>query len=300
MLGRALKSLFALNSPAGYTFDIIVVDDCSSDGTPSVIEQLRDECSDSSIRYVRHAVNRGVAAARNTCIQNSRGAWIAFFDDDEIADPNWLVELIRTATETGAECVGGPCVPLLPEESWPVSLRRSFGENPVMLRPARRFELDPRHRPNAVPKAIGTGNVLIQFAVFERVGLFDERRRRGEDMHFFLRAHQSGVRFAVAPGAIIYHMVPAERSEPDHLLSAAGRGGAVRAEVDIEVLGRVHTIGIAALRIARVAAWTIPSLVVHSLRRDQPQVLGKRCSLRYDFGYCEVLACILRASFSTH
>ena len=65
-------------------YEIIVVDDGSTDGTRDVLEPYRDR-----IRYM-YQDNKGVSAARNTGIQESRGEWIAFLDSDDEWLPNKL------------------------------------------------------------------------------------------------------------------------------------------------------------------------------------------------------------------
>jgi glycosyltransferase involved in cell wall biosynthesis len=65
-------------------FEIIVVDDASSDHTAEVAYMFADQ----RIKYIRHDANLGVAAARNTGIVNSRARYIAFLDDDD----EWLPE----------------------------------------------------------------------------------------------------------------------------------------------------------------------------------------------------------------
>ncbi len=63
-------------------FEIIIVDDGSKDNTEEVIKNI----DDNRIRYIKHNINRGSSAARNTGIENSKGKYIAFLDSDVI----WL------------------------------------------------------------------------------------------------------------------------------------------------------------------------------------------------------------------
>src|ERR1035437_1804267 len=113
MLKDALNSLVGLHTASEFTYDIVVVDDGSTDDTPAVVHAIMTS-SDAEIRYFRHDVNRGIAAARNTCVREARGEWLAFFDDDEIADHNWLSNLVTTGRTSGADCVGGPYLVRLP------------------------------------------------------------------------------------------------------------------------------------------------------------------------------------------
>ena len=81
----------AINSVLAQTFEdyeVIIVDDCSTDHTPRVIQEF----ADPHIRSFRHEVNQGAAAARNTGIAKARGEYIAFLDDDDECTPNRLAD----------------------------------------------------------------------------------------------------------------------------------------------------------------------------------------------------------------
>lgn len=67
-------------------FEIIVVDDCSTDNTEAVVLQLKKQWPLADIRYIKHDVNKGEAGARNTGIENAKGDYVAFLDSDD----EWL------------------------------------------------------------------------------------------------------------------------------------------------------------------------------------------------------------------
>ncbi len=75
MICRALRSVLA---DPREDLEVIVVDDCSSDGTAAAVEAI----GDGRVRLLRHPVNRGVCAARNTAIDAARGAWFVMLDSD--------------------------------------------------------------------------------------------------------------------------------------------------------------------------------------------------------------------------
>ena len=72
-------------------FEIIIVDDASTDNTREVVESLNDQ----RIRYIRHENKRGAAAARNTGITSASGKYIAFQDSDD----KWLPEKLGRQVE---------------------------------------------------------------------------------------------------------------------------------------------------------------------------------------------------------
>ena len=87
ILSRAVRSVL---SQTFTDYEIIIVDDCSTDDTQEVIGRFKD----SRIRSFRHKRNRGASAARNTGIDNARGEYIAFLDDDDECTPNRLADSV--------------------------------------------------------------------------------------------------------------------------------------------------------------------------------------------------------------
>ena len=108
MLRAALESLTRLRTQPEFDYEVLVVDDGSTDETARVVQSVMDT-SVVDIRYLRQE-NRGIAGARNTGVFHARGSWVAFFDDDQLAEPDWLVHLLAAASSSGADCVGGPAL----------------------------------------------------------------------------------------------------------------------------------------------------------------------------------------------
>ncbi len=95
-LSRALKSILAQTYR---NFRVVVIDDSSRDDTPQVVESFADE----RIRYIRHEVAGGPAAARNAGIKASDGKYVTFLDDDDQFLPNKIsnqVEAFQHAVAT--------------------------------------------------------------------------------------------------------------------------------------------------------------------------------------------------------
>ena len=94
----------ALESVLGQTWrdlEVLVVDDGSEDDTRQAVEAI----GDPRVRYIRHPQRRGACAARNTGIENARGAYIAFQDSDDVWLPDKLTVQMRRLEESGADVV---------------------------------------------------------------------------------------------------------------------------------------------------------------------------------------------------
>lgn len=99
-------------------FEILVIDDASTDNTSDVLASY----SDLRVRSVHHCSNSGPGAARNTGLRQARGRWVAFSDADDAWMPTRLEKLVGLAKEhPGAfvadlliECVVGPQGQLVP------------------------------------------------------------------------------------------------------------------------------------------------------------------------------------------
>ena len=79
--------------------ELIIVDDCSTDNTSTLIQEI----ADSRVRYIRLQHNQGACVARNTGIENARGEYIAFQDSDDVWLPDKLKKQMSVMEETGAE-----------------------------------------------------------------------------------------------------------------------------------------------------------------------------------------------------
>ena len=93
MVARAIQSVL---SQTYQDFEIIVVDDASTDNTQEVVKEFMFR--DKRVRYIKHEKNKGGSAARNTGIKNAQGEYIGFLDSDDEWLPTKLekqIELFR-------------------------------------------------------------------------------------------------------------------------------------------------------------------------------------------------------------
>ncbi|MBQ6052019.1 MAG: glycosyltransferase family 2 protein [Clostridia bacterium] len=84
-----------LNSVLSQTYrnwELLIVDDCSTDNTDEVVQQF---LSDQRIRYIKNEQNSGAAVSRNRALREAKGKWIAFLDSDDLWIPEKLERQIQ-------------------------------------------------------------------------------------------------------------------------------------------------------------------------------------------------------------
>jgi GT2 family glycosyltransferase len=276
MLAEALESLLRQDPGRGCVLELLVVDNASTDSTRAVVEAIAAR-SEIPVRYVCERA-RGVAHARARGVRESTAEWIAFFDDDQIADGRWLGELVAAARESGARCVGGGVALALEDGAsarLPAFCRGLLGETPG-------GEPGGPYRRRRLP---GTGNVLVHRSVFEAVGPFDAALDQGEDAEFFRRVRRAGFSMWYAPGARIVHRAPASRTTGEHLAWLARRHGAAYATIDAKEAGRGRLVRNALLRAGQALVLTVPALLRARARRDGARLLEVQCRLARAVGY---------------
>ena len=103
---RCSRSLFEQSYP---NLEYVFVDDCSPDRSLEVLRRVMDDYPErkDAVRIVSHAVNRGVAAARNTSLDHSSGAFVFFLDSDDWLDKDAILSLMRQQSKTDADLVWG-------------------------------------------------------------------------------------------------------------------------------------------------------------------------------------------------
>lgn len=186
LLRRAILSCLAQSFA---DFEIIVVDDGSTDGTARMIKEV----SDSRIRYV-YQENAGAARARNHGADISRGRYIAFLDSDDEFLPGKLAAFhaaIEAAGREGTE---------LSELAWyaPLYFHRSVGNRSV--KPERAIAFD---EPVGDYLFVGggimqTSTLVIPRELFLRVG-FNQKLRNLQDLDLCLRLEAAGAHFRMLP-----------------------------------------------------------------------------------------------------
>jgi glycosyltransferase involved in cell wall biosynthesis len=170
-------------------FEVIVIDDASSDDTPAVLQREVDR-GELALTVVRQAVGGGPARARNTGWRRAGAPVVAFTDDDCVPTPGWLEALLAAGGGRTDVVVQGATQP----------------------NPAELDGLDAYAKTVRVSQAtphFETCNVAYPRAVLERLEGFDETypAPAGEDSDLGWRAMHEGTTHLFAPDALVHHAV---------------------------------------------------------------------------------------------
>jgi glycosyltransferase involved in cell wall biosynthesis len=101
------RCMEALASQSHGSYEVIVVDDGSTDDTPDFVQRFCTEHPELNIRYLRSDVHVGANPSRNLGVREARGEFVAFTDSDCIAEPDWLERLLRGFVGDGVGAVVG-------------------------------------------------------------------------------------------------------------------------------------------------------------------------------------------------
>ncbi len=100
---QSLRSLFSQSMCDGVEF--VLVNDCTPDGSMDVARSVIAEFSALNVKIIEHAENRGVAATRQSGVENASGEYVIHFDPDDLCEPKMLEELYDCAMSSGADVV---------------------------------------------------------------------------------------------------------------------------------------------------------------------------------------------------
>lgn len=212
-LSATLVSVAGQVLPSGFSTRVIVAD---NDKDPSRQAGIEGEAKSLGLelRYV-HAPARNISIARNACLDAASTEWIAFIDDDEQAETDWIASLL--AARDGADIVFGVSQARYRDAAYPSWIvAGDFHSN--------------RLQGNDAAWNGYTANVLLNrsFVARHRVRFeLSLGQVGGEDTMLFYQCHQAGARFAYAPQAVVYEDTPASRATLSWLLKRRYRAGQV-------------------------------------------------------------------------
>lgn len=198
-------------------WEIILVDNNSTDNTPAECQRFAAECHPSNYRYIVER-QQGLSYARNRGIAEAKGDWLVFLDDDAMVGPDYvanLLALLRDNPTAGA--FGGQITPFFEDAAPKWMSRWTMGfvsaidmGNRVCLFPKGKFPIG--------------ANMGISRRTVEQVGVFNTALGRnkenllgGEEKDIFLRIQALGIPIYYFPNIGVRHCIPARRTTKDFI-----------------------------------------------------------------------------------
>ena len=219
-LERLLVSLSKQATRTSFKYSIVAVDNDRLQSAMCIVSSFRGKYP-VDILYINER-EKNIALARNLAVRNAKGNYLAFIDDDEVAEEDWLLKMHSSCKKYNADGVLGPVKPRYAIEppGWilkgRLNDRREFKTGEILQNPR-----DTR-----------TGNVLFKAKIFEGTeNPFDPQygRTGGEDTDFFRRMMGKGHVFVWCNEAPVYENVPPERMKRSYFIKRALLRGVVSA-----------------------------------------------------------------------
>lgn len=260
---EVLDHLRAQEEVGNVQWEVLVVDNNSTDATEAVVREHQEDWErDAQLRYAFEE-RQGKSYALQTAVEEARGTWIAFLDDDNLPAPDWVAAAYRFAgSHPRAGAFGGQIHGQFEEEP-----PTSFGlVKPLFALNERTEEICYSAGDRLEFTAPGAGLVVRRKAWTESVpetGLElkgptgDSRGTLGEEFELQWRLYQNGWEIWHNPSMHLGHRIPSERLEEEYLEDFFRAIG----------LSRYHT------RMMRFEPWQRPFAVVGYLASDVGKLL---------------------------
>ena len=200
---RLIKSVLA--STYKSRFEIIVVDDASTDGT---YKEIQETFSENNVKIIRCHEEKLVAECRNIGLENSKGEFVFFIDDDVVVDQTTLSELVSFMQHNEKVGVAGPIVLYLnmPNVIWSAGIKENLwttlgkfiGQNEIYGKFKHPIICD------AIPTAFMVRRSIAIKLRFNSI-LFPIQF---EEIDFCIRVNRAGYKITVIPWARVWHERP--------------------------------------------------------------------------------------------
>ena len=215
-LPQVLDSLKMQQGIAGLEWEIIVVDNNSRDDTRTTIEGIQSSWNaPMSLRY-EFEPRQGAAYARWRGMDSARGELVAFLDDDNLVNQDWIKEAVRFADAHRETAAFGGCIEPRYEHAPPEGIQ---AVEPLLA--VCRTGFDHAYT-NMMPPSAG---LVVRAEIWRRFvprepffgGRTGDSLIAGEDVEALLCMHHAGGSIWHNPRMQLTHLIPSSRLQPDYL-----------------------------------------------------------------------------------
>ena len=224
-MAQTLNSLIAQDLQPDL-FEIIVIDNGPSSESLRIVSDIRKKSRHRVLYAIEN--NQGLSCARNRGILLSKGKVVAFLDDDEVVNNDWLTQMLSIYhTDAKIGCVGGKIIPVFPNNEFPLwyspDIKGFFGgvDNG-----------DEPHEIDFQAEYLGGGNISFKRHLFSDLGMFRTdlgiRGRTfysGEETELYMKIFKKGYKVYYNPKALTYHLIEKERVSQKYLARRAFQNG---------------------------------------------------------------------------
>lgn len=211
-LADTLQCLGELDSPPGLSWEVLIVDNNSTDLTHTTIESAKQNLAGQlDIHYIFEK-NQGLAHARNRGINEAKGELLLFTDDDVLPEQDWLQQIWDCMSKYACDACGGYIAPLWETSPPPWLTDKFHGFLAIKM-----DEEGPKPIQKNDELPFGA-NMAFRRDVFEKVSVFDVNRGRkgnilasGEDGELYQRILAAKLKVMYFPQARVRHKVEAFR-----------------------------------------------------------------------------------------
>lgn len=206
-LDRTLTALATVHIPTGWDWEVLVVNNNSTDDTDQVIAR---HATALPIRRVFEPTP-GISFARNAAVRSAQGDVLVWIDDDALPEPDWLVQLVAGLETFDADLVFGKVLPKWESGRPPRWYSVEFAGMYALLD----LGGDPRVLTDS--RYIGHNvNLAFRRRLLDAIGSYREdlgvgRTGGSEDVDLCRRAYAAGLRVVYQPHAVVHHVIPAQR-----------------------------------------------------------------------------------------
>lgn len=193
-------------------YEIIVVDNNSTDDTFRVCQEAIEKYSNNNLTYVQEK-NQGLTFARNRGIRESNGELISFIDDDGFAEKNYVQEIISAFERYPAsQAMGGKVIPIFPECDPPKWVSKYI--DGILSK------LDLGEKEKAFDEKYPVGcNMIFRKQILDKMGGFNENIvLRSDEKDLFLRINKTGSEITYVPSIRVEHVISKNRVEKEGVI----------------------------------------------------------------------------------